>query len=170
MVLSELPNWITDAGSLAAAIAAVAVVLGLVTRARPIRWVWRQLVGEPVGRWLGGIVADRVDPVRAEVAGLRSDLGVNSVDLKDLRNELVTHMGAEEGLRADDLAERESRQQDLDAKLEAMTDKMIEHGDRRDEKIADVKADVQALAALVEPVLAELAAGNPEVRRPPEEP
>lgn len=101
MVLAELASWITDAGSLAAAITALIVVLGLLTRAKPVRWVWRQLIGEPVGRWAGGIVSAQVDPVRTEVA--------------NLAEQLVTHMGAEEDLRAADIADRDRRQSEMDA-------------------------------------------------------
>ena len=101
MVLAELASWITDAGSLAAAITALIVVLGLLTRAKPVRWVWRQLIGEPVGRWAGGIVSAQVDPVRTEVA--------------NLAEQLDTHMGAEEDLRAADIADRDRRQSEMDA-------------------------------------------------------
>lgn len=89
MLTAELPNWIIDAGSLAAAITAVLVVLGLLTRAKPVRWVWRQLIGEPVGRWAGGIVSAQVDPVRADVAELRNEVAASN-------ERLLTHVQAED--------------------------------------------------------------------------
>lgn len=153
MLIGELPNWITDAGSLAAAVAAVAVVLGLLTRARPVRWLWRTLIGDPVGRWAGSIVSDQVDPVRNDIAELRTDLGTNTVDLKALRVELVTHMGAEEGLRATDIANRDQRQDEMDVWRDEM---------RSD--IGEVKAGLGTVHRRIDSALHRLAEGNPEVR------
>lgn len=155
MILAELPNWITDAGSLAAALAAVAVVLGLITRARPVRWVWRSLVSAPMGRWFGGIVSAQVDPVRSDIAELRGDLGTNTVDLKALRVELVTHMGAEEGLRSDDIANRDRRQEEMDAWRTEVSD-----------DIAGVRGDIRTVHGRIDDALGALAAGNHEVRQP----
>lgn len=100
-MLAELPTWLTDAGTIAGVIIATAAVLGLVARARPVRWLWRQLVSDPIGGWAGGVVSAQVDPVRAELA--------------ELSTQLVNHMGAEEDLRAADIADRDRRQGEMDA-------------------------------------------------------
>lgn len=139
MLTAELPNWITDAGSLAAATTAVVVVLGLLTRAKPVRWVWRQLIGDPVGRWAGGIVSAQVDPVRAELA--------------ELSTQLVNHMGAEEVLRAADVADRDRRQDELDIYRTKIRD-----------DVAEIKAGLGTVHRRIDSALGRLAEGNPEVR------
>lgn len=141
-MFAELASWITDAGSLAAAVTAVLVVLGLLTRAKPVRWVWRQLIGDPVGRWAGGIVSAQVDPVRAE--------------LKELSTQLVNHMGAEEGLRATDLADRDRRQSELDAWRTEMS-----------EDVGEIKTGLGVVHRRIDSALQRLADGNPEVRPEP---
>ena len=138
-MLAELPSWLTDAGSLAAAITAVLVVLGLLTRAKPVRWVWRQLIGEPVGRWAGGIVSAQVDPVRAELA--------------ELSTQLVNHMGAAEDLRAADIADRDRRQDEMDRW----------RTDVRDD-VAEIKTGLGTVHRRIDSALQRLAEGNPEVR------
>lgn len=153
MVLAELASWITDAGSLAAAITAVLVVLGLLTRAKPVRWVWRQLIGEPVGRWAGSIVSAQVDPVRADIAELRTELRTDTVDLKALRVELVNHMGAEEDLRSADIADRDRRQEEVDRWRSAVRD-----------DVSEIKTGLGTVHRRIDSALQRLAEGNPEVR------
>lgn len=152
-MFAELASWITDAGSLAAAITAVLVVLGLLTRAKPVRWVWRQLIGEPVGRWAGGIVSAQVDPVRNDIANLRTDLGTNTVDLKALRVELVNHMGAEEDLRATDIEDRDRRQDEMDRWRTEVSD-----------DVGEIKVGLGTVHRRIDTALQRLADGNPEVR------
>lgn len=152
-MLAELPTWLTDAGTIAGVIIATAAVLGLLTRAKPVRWVWRQLIGEPVGRWAGGIVSAQVDPVRTDIAELRTDLSTNTVDLKALRVELVNHMGAAEDLRAADIADRDRRQDEMDRW----------RTDVRDD-VAEIKTGLGTVHRRIDSALQRLAEGNPEVR------
>ena len=138
-MLAELPTWLTDAGTIAGVIIATAAVLGLLTRAKPVRWVWRQLIGEPVGRWAGGIVSAQVDPVRAELA--------------ELSTQLVNHMGAAEDLRAADIADRDRRQDEMDRW----------RTDVRDD-VAEIKTGLGTVHRRIDSALQRLAEGNPEVR------
>lgn len=154
VLIAEIASWITDAGSLAAAITAVLVVLGLLTRAKPVRWVWRQLIGEPVGRWAGSIVSAQVDPLRTDIAELRTELRTDTVDLKALHVELVNHMGAEEDLRAADIADRDRRQDEIDRW----------RTDVRDD-VAEIKTGLGTVHRRIDSALQRLAEGNPEVRR-----
>lgn len=153
-MFAEVPTILTDLGIAAGALVGIATLIGLLSRARPVRWVWRQLIGAPITRWMGGIVAGQVDPVRADIAQLRTDLGTNTVDLKDLRTELVTHMGAEEGLRSDDIANRDRRQEEMD----------VWRTEVRDD-IAGVRGDIRTVHGRIDDALGALAAGNPEVRQ-----
>lgn len=138
-MLAELPTWLTDAGTIAGVIIATAAVLGLVARARPVRWLWRQLVSDPIGGWAGGVVSAQVDPVRAELA--------------ELSTQLVNHMGAEEDLRAADIADRDRRQDEIDRW----------RTDVRDD-VAEIKTGLGTVHRRIDSALQRLAEGNPEVR------
>ena len=79
-----------------------------------------------------------------EVRALRSDLGATNV-------QLVAHMGNEEHLRAQDLAERELRQEALDKRLGAIEGSV--------NKLSD---GIGTLHRRIDDALV----GNPEVRQP----
>lgn len=51
MVLADTPPFLTDA---AGVITATSVIIGgfvLLSRLRPMKWVWRKLVSDPLGEW-----------------------------------------------------------------------------------------------------------------------
>ena len=139
-MFAEVPTILTDLGIAAGALVGIATLIGLLSRARPVRWVWRQLIGAPVSRWLGGIVSDQVEPVATEV--------------RELSVQLVNHMGAEEGLRSDDIANRDRRQEEIDAWRTEVRD-----------DIAGVRGDIRTVHGRIDDALGALAAGNPEVRQ-----
>lgn len=152
-MLAELPTWLTDAGTIAGVIIATAAVLGLVARARPVRWLWRQLVSDPIGGWASGVVSAQVDPVRSDIADVRDSLTSTDASVSSLAEQLVNHMGAEEQLRTEDMADRERRHAALDAWRAEMLETMA------------TKDDIRGVHQRVDDALAALAAGNPEVRR-----
>lgn len=138
-ILADLPPWVIDLGSAAGVVVAVTAALAVVTRARPVRWLWRVTISDPVSRWAAGVVGDSVADVSAR---------------------LTDHMDEEIKLRKEDAAEREERQ--------------AEHAAFRSEVVASLSAGAERMAALEEghreikgmltDTLAELKAGNPEVR------
>lgn len=113
MVLAEVWPLLVDIGTVAGILLAIGGVIGLLSKARPVRWLWRQLLGDPVTRWAGRVVDDRVAPVRGDIAELRTDLGTNTTDLSALRTELVTHMGDEVKIRAADITEQGRWQEEV---------------------------------------------------------
>lgn len=131
MLLADLPTWVIDTGSAAGVVVAVTAALAVVTRARPVRWLWATIISGPVTRWLARVVA-----------------GV----IEDLSQRLTDHMAAEERQREKDQAEREDERTRLaewrgavDEKLDAGTDRM-----------AATEAAVSALAGQVETLTAGL--------------
>lgn len=56
---------LTDAAAFLVALAALATSAGMLSRLRVVRWLWRQLVAAPLGRWFSsevvGVVDDRLD-------------------------------------------------------------------------------------------------------------
>jgi len=79
-------------------------------------------------------------------------------EVRDLRVDLVTHMGNEESLRSADLAERVARQEANDRRLDQL-DATVQ-GLR-----VDVKDTTRELHGRIDDALGALAAGNPEVRQ-----
>lgn len=111
-------------------------------------WTWTtHPVVAPVlaGLILGALiwVVRSVGKVITEVRALRQDLGATNV-------QLVAHMGNEEQLRAQDLAEREVRQEALDQRLEAIEGSV--------NKLSDGIGQVHRR-------IDDALAGNPEVRQ-----
>lgn len=66
---------LTDAAGVLVALAAVATSVGVLSRLRPVRWLWRQLVARPLGTWFRGevrsevteVVDERLVPIMAEL-------------------------------------------------------------------------------------------------------
>lgn len=108
MIVAELASWMTDASAIASVVVVVAGAFTVVTKARWIRFLWRQLVAEPVTRWQTAVVMGQVAPLRDDVAELRDQVAQSSADL-------VTHVRAEEAMRQQDNADRDLRQSEMDA-------------------------------------------------------
>jgi len=51
MLLATVSSALRDFGAVCAALGAVIVTAGLLTRAKPVRWFFRTTVGDPVTRW-----------------------------------------------------------------------------------------------------------------------
>lgn len=54
-------TMLTDIGAAATAIAAILGVIILLSRLAPVKWVWRQLVSDPLGGWTKKQIRDEVD-------------------------------------------------------------------------------------------------------------
>jgi len=142
----ELASWLTDTGALIVIATGALGFLALITRARPVRWIWRTLISDPVSRWQTSIVAATVGPVVDEMARLSG--------------QLVDHMGAAERLRSEDIADRDRRQAEADRWRDQV------RGDVATIKDAmATKADVRTVHRRIDTALTALAAGNPEIRQ-----
>lgn len=75
---AQIPGILADAASFAVALGAIGAFLGLVSRTRPARYVWRHLAAEPFGEWWDGRTEDAVlRVVEPRMAELRSELRPN---------------------------------------------------------------------------------------------
>lgn len=77
-MLAATPGVLADVASICIALTAVGAFVGLVSRTRPVKWIWRQLVTEPAGQ----VLDDRVERavlrvVEPRMAELRADLRPN---------------------------------------------------------------------------------------------
>ena len=148
-MIAEVAPILVDVGTVAGIIVAGAAAVGALSRASAVRWLWRALIGDPITRWSTRVVADQVDPLRAEMSTLSAAL--------------VAHMGDEIALRQRDAVDRDRRQDEM--------------GQWRDEirgDVAAIREDANELKAglgtvhrRVDTALELLADGNPEIRRDP---
>lgn len=84
LVLADVPSWVVtlrDASIAIGAVCGALLTIGAATKMpvvnRPIRWLWRNLVSDPVGGWLRGVLDHHAEPDRArivEVAGQVADI------------------------------------------------------------------------------------------------
>lgn len=56
-----MPELLTQAAGTVVALAATATALGALSRLRPVRWLWHQLVACPLSRWFRGEVNEVID-------------------------------------------------------------------------------------------------------------
>lgn len=85
-------GWLTDLGAMAAAVTAIVAAVVLLARLPPVRWVWRQLVSDPLSRWAEGLIHEGVqafhlERVEPELRAIRKELTLN--DGSTLRDEVV---------------------------------------------------------------------------------
>jgi len=81
MPVAAVPQLVVDAGAAAGALAAVVLFAGLVGRSRPMRWLWRTTVKDPLAGFFRAQVAHEVEPRIAEVAAqLRPNGGHSAFD------------------------------------------------------------------------------------------
>lgn len=77
-MVAQIPGILADAASFAVALGAIGAFLGLVSRTRPARYIWRHLASEPFGEWWDGRTEDAVlRVVEPRMAELRSELRPN---------------------------------------------------------------------------------------------
>jgi len=109
MLLATVSSALRDFGAVCAALGAVIVTAGLLTRAKPVRWFFRTTVGDPVTRWHR---AQTLYVVEAAIAPIHEQLkpnGGQSVrDRIDLLERLVRSQGH-------DITTSRQRDEDQDA-------------------------------------------------------
>jgi len=139
VLLADLPTWVIDTGSAAGVVVAVTAALAVVTRARPVRWLWRVTISDPVSRWAAGVVGDSVADVSAR---------------------LTDHMGEEIRLRQADTIKREERQAEH-AEFRDEVRASLAAGNERMKALEEGHAEIKGMLT---DTLDRLTAGNPEVR------
>lgn len=89
-----------DAAANLVALAAVATSVGVLSRLRPVRWLWRQLVARPLGTWFRGEVTEVVDERLSGIwAELRPNHGTSFRDHLDQRFDTLDQRQDEQGDR-----------------------------------------------------------------------
>lgn len=126
-MVAQIPGILADAASFAVALGAIGAFLGLVSRTRPVKWAWRQLVTEPAAQ----VLDDRVERavlrvVEPRMAELRSELRPNGgsslhdrlfarlESLEKGQRKIFAHIGGDEA-GAGTLGEAPDPDDDLDA-------------------------------------------------------
>lgn len=98
---------VTDVASLLGALTAIAAVCAAAFRLRPVRWLGRTLIGDPISHWLRAELREQVQPIIAE---LKPNGGSSTRDAID---RLERHREAED-------RERRIRQDRLDERLDSI--------------------------------------------------
>lgn len=71
-------NPLIDAGYIAGALISIIVLMGLVARSRPVRFIFRRLVGEPVGTWAQHLVRSELVDVGTRITAIEYELRPNN--------------------------------------------------------------------------------------------
>lgn len=50
-VIAAVPQFLVDAAAIATALVAICGGAAVLSRLKPVRWLWRNLVSDPVGEW-----------------------------------------------------------------------------------------------------------------------
>jgi hypothetical protein len=58
MIVSQIPQRLTDIAAFCGAVLVVLTFLAAVSRLRWVRWAWRHLVSDPLAAWLRGVILD----------------------------------------------------------------------------------------------------------------
>lgn len=157
-MLAEVPQWLTDAGILAATITGMLAAMGALSRLRVVRWLWRQLIAEPFGTWqrrqITDVVQPMMQPIQERVDATAAKLEETADRLDVTTTDLGNHMADEMLLRRSDMENRMLRQQHVDEENLHLRAAM-----------GAVEATVMDLHDRVDSTLLQLAAGNPEVRQ-----
>lgn len=67
-MLADGAAALIDVGAAAGALVAIIGAVVLVTRLRPVKWLWRTLVSEPLSRWFRAQVREEVGPAVQELS------------------------------------------------------------------------------------------------------
>lgn len=91
-MIAALPPGMIDAAAFAVSLTAIVGAVALVSRLRPVRFVWRQLVSIPLASWAAGVIREGVlqfhlKEIAPEIAAIRKELTLNGGST--LRDEVV---------------------------------------------------------------------------------
>ncbi len=91
-MMSALPPVVTEATAFALSLTAIIGALALVSRLRPIRYVWRQLVSKPLAAWASSVIREGVlqfhlAEIAPQIEAIQKELTLNGGST--LRDEVV---------------------------------------------------------------------------------
>lgn len=145
MILADHTWWHTW-GEYVVWVAAIVTALGLLSRTKPVKWLWYHLVTRPMTEWGAGVVGAVVDEKVANTNGgtsVRDDL----VDLKAKQKSLTELASA-----------ASDGQEDIKAALANIHACL-------DRRFADTHAQMEKLTAYTEEVLAEALGARERIRQ-----
>lgn len=61
VILATVADTLRDLGTLCAALAATVGFFALVAKLRPVRWVFRKVLADPLAGWFRGLVREEID-------------------------------------------------------------------------------------------------------------
>jgi PAS domain S-box-containing protein len=145
MILADHALWHTGGESLVW-LAGIVTALGVLSRTRPVKWLYRQLIGKPVTEWGAKVVGEVVD---AKVS--KSNGGSSLRDaIEEIRDQQATLVEWS--------TEAASNQEDMKAALKNLHDCI-------DNRFADTHARIERLAAYTEEVLTEAVGTKERLRQ-----
>lgn len=148
--MAEVPQWATDAGTVAGIVIAVLGALALVSKSPPVRWAWRTVVADPATHWLTRTIRAEIDPVKATL----DDVAAKNVETSAA---LVVHMDGEVALREADMKHQGEWRDEVRADIGSLRAEMRAGH-------AELGGRVDVVHERLDETLVALAAGNPELR------
>ena len=58
VVVGQVPSFLVDAAGIITAFVAIFAGLGVLSRFKPFRWLWHQMIAEPVADWWKALFAE----------------------------------------------------------------------------------------------------------------
>ena len=123
-VSAAIPDWLELGGALALIFTACAGASAIVWRFGPVRWLRSKIADEVVDR-VADVVHSALDPIAEKVAGIEAAIAPTNGDRSSISDRLDkvkrTGLAVKADLaahRADETAERERRQAEVDARMD----------------------------------------------------
>lgn len=137
-MIAEIPPLLIDAGTLAGILVALLAAVAAFSKTRPVRFLWRALVSEPIGRWQTAQITAVVEPINKKLDGTA--------------DALIRHMDDEYDLRLADQQDRQLRQTEMDDWRQEV------RGD-----ISDLRGDIRTVHKRFDRTLEAMAVANPKL-------
>jgi hypothetical protein len=96
MIVATLVETMRDAGTVCGALVAILTLFALMSRLRPVRWIFRHLVADPFGEWCrvqvreeldrengGSTLKDQVKTTAADMQKVKAVLGITEDEEDD---------------------------------------------------------------------------------------
>lgn len=104
-MVATVGSAIVALGAVCGALAAVIVLLSLLTKARPVRWFFRKIVGEPVTSWHRAqtlyVVESAVAPIYEQLKPIHEQLQANGGSTLRDRVDVVERLVRQQGIGDD---------------------------------------------------------------------
>ena len=97
-------------------LAAFCAALGALSRLKPVKWMWRQIVADPLSTWFDDKLDAKIDPIKAELS--RNGGGSMKDAVVEMRESIA---------RIDDRTDRADKRLDIvEATVPSLHDQLVE--------------------------------------------